>query len=280
MHKTLVRFSVFISFWLGLSPLALAENFHPDQRVYIGIYADNIEEDLFAEGKVVKDLGRDVVVDILRVSGFRQHAFKGCKLPWIPDPQDTHAIPTDELYRLVTEQKQVTLPKSQVVRWERGEQIYWDRDWLKDIYLRWMGDHVGLSQERLTTVAPPVAEKMRLPGVSDFLPMAAAHHRATRIHFGMLAEREDWAKGMMPVLDAIEQLLKKYPELGETITEGKVYFDSEMGLRGGFFLSRAVRKAWEDVAYAVRYTEDADLANRLKARQADLLKRYGLSALK
>ncbi len=279
MHKTL-HFWLSVSLvWMGLSASVCAENFHAQQRVYIGIYADNIEEDLFAEGQVIEDLGREVRVNILRVSGFRQHAFKGCKLPWIPDPQDTHAIPTDELYRLVTEQKQVTLPKSQVVRWERGEQIYWDRDWLKDVYLRWMGDHMGLSEERLTRVAPEVARKMRLPGYEAFLPMAAAHHRSTRIHHGLVAEREQWATGMMTVLDAIETLVQKYPELGETMQDGRVFMDAELGLRGGYFLSRALRKAWEDVEYARRYSDDPVESQKLLDRQKALLKTYGLASL-
>ncbi len=245
---------------------AFAKTFMPDQRVFIGVYSDNIEDDVFAEGKVIEDLGKEVKFQVTRVSGHRQHAFKGCALPWIPDPSDEHPLPASEIYDRVKDKGAVViLPESHVLHWEHGRQVYYDRDWLKDIYLRWDADSMGLSHDRID-VAMPVAEKLKMNGFIEFLRLAKPHMKATRNDYAFMEPEAMWAKNMMPVLDELERLFKAYPKLADTAFNGNLYMDGDLGLVGGYFLSKGVKRVALDIEYAIDETNDEALAKKVDER--------------
>jgi len=124
---------------------------------------------------------------------------------------------------------------------------------------------MGLSHDRID-VAMPVAEKLKMNGFIEFLRLAKPHMKATRNDYAFMEPEAMWAKNMMPVLDELERLFKAYPKLADTAFNGTLYMDGDLGLVGGYFLSKGVKRVALDIEYAVDEANDEALAKQLDER--------------
>lgn len=190
-----------------LLALPVQAGFEVGERVWIGLYSDNLQEDGYAVGEVeaVRPDGTLSVIIKQLVEGKGRTLYGTCH-PGGTSPLAGAEIIDDRREHLRLRKE---MAPSEVQPWQEGKHEFMDREQLATVFDRWQSDTFGLTSYRLRLMADK-ARGLQLPQVAAALELAALEYDA-RGEQGFPLPLEVRLGRTAAMLEAVEARLESQP---------------------------------------------------------------------
>lgn len=198
--------------WFALMALAVAlpalaaPQFEVGERVFIPLFAKNLKDDGYAQGRILKIHGAkaDVVITKL-VNGADKTMYGTCSPGGGSSPLSNDSV-ADKSGKPVNKD----VPLDKIMKWQKGTHTYLERENLSTAIQKWLGDGMAITPNRLD-VAERRAVKLGLPRVQEAVKLARLQVKSTGGH-GFPVPAEMALKGSAQMLDAVAKRLAHYPD--------------------------------------------------------------------